>query len=81
VNVESEIRQFVNEEVLDGTTDSADPLADGLLDSLAIEQLIAFVEEQYGVVFEDDELVAENFPNLATVALLVESKMTAAAEG
>ena len=62
---------------MDGETTGGDPIADGLLDSLALEQLIAFAEEQYDVMFEDEYLVAENFTDLKAVAGLVESKISA----
>ncbi|MEY2450822.1 MAG: hypothetical protein QOD92_396 [Acidimicrobiaceae bacterium] len=66
------IRRFV-----DGLTDEpadGDPLAEGLLDSLAIEQLIAFLEDDFDIVFEDEELVAEHFMSIHTVVELVETK-------
>lgn len=78
MSIETQIRQFIVEEILDGEAPVDDALAAGLLDSLAIEQLIAFVEEEYGVTFEDDELVAENFASIPTVAGLVESKQAVA---
>jgi acyl carrier protein len=77
VNIEGEIRDFVNEEILGGEPLNGDPLADGMLDSLALEQLIAFVEERYDVMFEDEDLVAENFTDLRAVAGLIHIKMNA----
>jgi acyl carrier protein len=75
MSVETQIREFISEEILEGLeTETGDPLAEGLLDSLAVEQLIAFVEEEYAVVFEDEELVAENFASIPTVAGIVEAK-------
>ena len=68
------IQRFVEDQLLDGGSMDGDPLATGLLDSLSIEQLIAFVEETYDIAFEDEELIAENFANIETVARLVDDK-------
>ena len=73
-DVQTSLRQFIEQEILEEESPVADPLAEGLLDSLAVEQLIAYIEEEYGVTLDDDELVAENFASLAIVADLVESK-------
>ena len=53
---------------------SRDPLADGLLDSLAIEQLISFLEQQFALELADEDLVAANFTSVDRVAALVEMK-------
>ena len=66
------IRRFIDD-LTDEPADG-DPLADGLLDSLAIEQLIAFLEEDFDIEFEDEELVAERFLSIDTVVELVETK-------
>jgi acyl carrier protein len=71
-----EIRRFIEMDLLDGA-ETGDPFADGMLDSLAIEQLIAFLEEKYRLTFDDDELVAENFASIDAVAALVDRKRKA----
>jgi acyl carrier protein len=73
-DIERKLREFIEQEILEEESPVEDPLAAGLLDSLAIEQLIAYVEEEYGVMFDDEELVAENFASIPVVAGLVESK-------
>jgi hypothetical protein len=75
VNTTKRIRRFVDGNLLDAALPvGVDPLADGLLDSLAIEQLIAFLEESFDLEFEDEELVAENFASIETVATFVDAK-------
>jgi acyl carrier protein len=73
-DIERNLRQFIEQEILEEESPVEDPLAAGLLDSLAVEQLIAYIEEEYGVMFADEELVAENFASLGVVAGLVETK-------
>ncbi len=80
MNVDQQIRQYIGNELLDGAEVSGDPLAEGMLDSLAIEQLIGYIEDEFGVLFEDEELVAENFVSVSTVVNLVEEKLKAGAE-
>jgi acyl carrier protein len=70
--VRTRIRAYVVGEL---TPDAAsrDPLADGLLDSLAISQLVAFLEDEFDVALDDADLVAANFESLDAVAALVEA--------
>ena len=67
------IRGFVLDELAEGRP-SRDPLADGLLDSLAIGQLVAFCEEEFGISLDDGAVTAEHFESLDAVTALVESK-------
>jgi len=73
VRTRSTIRRFIVVELLEERP-AGDPLAEDLLDSLAIEQLVAFCEEEFGVAFEDADLVAENFESLGAVTALVDRK-------
>jgi acyl carrier protein len=81
VRTEKQITRFIEDELLDGAVSPADPLAAGALDSLAVETLIAFLSERYGISFADDEVVAENFSSIAELAALVDAKCLAAAGG
>ncbi len=67
------MQAFIEEALLDRPVDG-DPLAEGLLDSLAIEQLLVFIEDELGVVLEDEEITPDAFSSLAAVAALVERK-------
>jgi hypothetical protein len=80
MKIAKQIRRFVDRELLShGLPVGLDPLAEGLLDSLAVEQLIAYLEESFDIVFEDEELIAENFGSIETVARLVDDKRKARA--
>ena len=67
------IERFIDDRLLEGPS-GGDPLGQGLLDSLAIEQLIAFLEEHFTIQFSDDELVPENFESVPLLAALVDRK-------
>ncbi len=73
------IRAFIDESLLDEPHPGEDALADLDLDSLAIEQIIDFLEEEYGILFSDEELVRETFATVPVLAELVDRKRAAAA--
>jgi acyl carrier protein len=78
VKTSKHIRRFVDDLVEEPVGKHEDPLALGLLDSLAIEQLITHLEEEFRIEFDDEELVWENFATIDTVAVLVDDKRRAA---
>jgi acyl carrier protein len=75
MTISGQIRRFLLRDVLEGMATVDDPLAAGLIDSLGMEQLIAFLEGRYSVRFEQNELATSNFANLDVLATLVGSKM------
>jgi acyl carrier protein len=54
-----------------------DIIGEGLVDSLAIFKLIAFVEETFGVTIAPDEVLLENFQTLRAVRNLIVKKLPA----
>ncbi len=67
------MRAFINEALLDEPFEG-DPLAEGRLDSLALEQLLVFIEDDLGVLIDDEEITPDTFSSLDAVASLVEAK-------
>jgi acyl carrier protein len=49
-------------------------LIGNILDSMAVTNLILALEEHFGFSFEDDELSAEAFETVASLAALVQHK-------
>jgi acyl carrier protein len=74
------IRLHIKRDILEGRAKTRDPLAAQELDSLDLEQLVSFLEERFGVSFQDDELVAENFASINVLAQFVEKKRKARKE-
>ena len=77
--IEDRIRLFIREELHhpDEPLARDDPLIErGVLDSLGIMNLVTFVESEYGVTVEDEELVPEHFNTIGDVADLVRTKRT-----
>ena len=52
-------------------------IEDGVIDSLGIMTLIAYVEEQFGARIRPEDVVVENFNSVAAIARLVGQRMAA----
>ena len=52
-----------------------DLLEQGIIDSLGLMKLIAFMEETFNIKIIDDEIVPENFQSLNRMVTLVEQQM------
>lgn len=81
--LKSEIKEFIVENFLfgeggDTLSDSQSLVEAGLIDSLGVAELVAFIESRYGVVAADDELIPDNFDSIERVAAFVEKKSTPA---
>lgn len=46
----------------------------GVLDSMGIFEVISFLESQYGIQIEDQDIVPDNFESLKSIAKLVAAK-------
>ena len=59
-----EIRDFIVENFLFGDTnglgEDSSFLETGIVDSTGILELVSFIEETYGILIEDEELIPEN---------------------
>ncbi|GGN95310.1 hypothetical protein GCM10010112_85440 [Actinoplanes lobatus] len=58
------------------TLDAATPLLGSLpeLDSMAVLEIVAGVEERFGISVDDDEVTAELFETLGSLAAFVDEK-------
>lgn len=65
---------IVGELIEEGLYAGGDPLAAGAVDSLGVEQLVTYVEEEFGVRLGDEDVVEENFESVPALAALVDSK-------
>ena len=74
MSTDQQITQFIESELLESSALTFDPLATGMLDSLACEVLIAWVEETFEISLSDEDLVAENFANVEALSALVDTK-------
>ena len=79
-SVEKDVREFILENFLFGdesrmpdTTESL--LEADLIDSTGILQLIAFLEQTFGIRVEDAEIVPENLDSLDNIGRFLGSKL------
>jgi acyl carrier protein len=57
------------------TLENTDPLLEsGLIDSMGVLDLVAFIEAEFKVTVDDEELTPDNFQNIARIAAFVEKK-------
>lgn len=77
--IEDEIRAFIVETFLFG--DESRPVAthdslieNGFVDSTGILELVAFIEDRFGIKVADDEIVPENLDTVAQAAAFVARK-------
>ena len=71
------IRGFLAEIVDDWTDDVGDGdnlFSTGLLDSLAIHEMVGFLEDEFGVEFSDADLAVDNFASVDAMLATVERK-------
>jgi acyl carrier protein len=54
-----------------------DLLKQGFLDSIAIMEIVGFIEQAFGFPVEGDEVTVDNFQSLASMTRLVERKLEA----
>jgi len=81
MSLNQELLRFVRSEVAaggdDATIDENTQLIDsGVIDSMALMRLIAFVEERANVRIPDEEVLPENFQSISDIESLVDRLTT-----
>lgn len=82
-NVKQSIRDFIETSFLfregrENLADGESLLDAGLIDSTGILELVSFLESEFGILVQDDEIVPENLDSVNQIAAYVESKQVAA---
>ena len=78
--MEKTILNYLNEQLLDNDIDedldgNTDLLGSGILDSLGMVQLIAFVEKEFDIKVEPEDMVIENFMDVNSVCTYISGKL------
>ena len=64
MSLQEDIRSFIVDNFLfgdeGGLSNDSSFVKEGIVDSTGILQLVAFIQEQYMIAVEDDELIPEN---------------------
>ena len=79
MNENQSLEKFIVQEIMVGDQDaSLSPdeslIESGIVDSLGILRLVAFIEENFSVVVDDIDVVPENFETINAMNALVERK-------
>jgi acyl carrier protein len=73
-----ELRDFIVENFLFGEevgfSDADSFLRQGIIDSTGVVEIIAFIEEHYGIKVEDDEIVPDNLDSIEKLSGFIERK-------
>lgn len=79
MKIEQEIKKFLQEhllmeEELNDLSDEDSLLEKGIIDSTGILDLVSFIEENYGIKIDDEELLPESFDSLKAIAQFIKEK-------
>ncbi len=76
-NIET-INQFIVDNFLFGDgaklADDTPLFEKGIIDSTGVLELIAFIEDNFNIVFKDDEIIQDNFSSLSAIEKFLQSK-------
>jgi len=77
-NLKSRIRGFIVENFLFGNADSLEDktsfLEEGIIDSTGVLELVTYLEEEFDITIEDEELIPENLDSINNVNAFLETK-------
>ncbi len=84
-SIEIELRKYILDKLLFGRTEvvlSGDTsfLESGIIDSTGVLELVSFLEEQFHVKVEDEDLIPANLDSINAITRFVESKRTGSAK-
>lgn len=79
-SVKSQIREFIVENFMfgsdEGLEDDTSFLDEGIIDSTGILELVDFLEEEFAIEIEDDDLVPENLDSLNNLDRYLNQKIS-----
>ncbi len=74
------IREHIGKEFLKGKSvpdDETNLIEDEIIDSLGIFMLVAFIEEEFKISVDPEDIVIENFETVSALSRLVDSRLDA----
>ena len=75
----SKIKAFIIENFLfgnaNGLEDGTSFLEEGIIDSTGILELVTYLEEEFDITIEDEELIPENLDSINNVVAYLEKKL------
>jgi acyl carrier protein len=81
MSIKDSVRQFIRENFYvgnpDALADNASLLEHGIVDSTGILEVVAFLENTFGIQVADADMVPENLDTIAGIVAFVERKRPA----
>ena len=78
MSISEEVEQFILGELVADEISEIEPdedlLAAGIVDSFGLQQLLAFIQERYGVSVDPSELTPANFQTLRNIEAFVQAQ-------
>ena len=79
MNTKDVLKTFIKSELvadqgLPSIDENESLLENGIIDSLAIMKLLAFIEKEFMVKVSDEDLMPENFNTIASIVRLIEKQ-------
>lgn len=80
ISIQESVRRFIEERFLAGAglesvQEDESFLENGIIDSTGVMELVAFLEETFGIRVEDEDLVPENLDSIQAVVAYLGRKM------
>lgn len=76
--IKTKIRSFIIENFLfgddNGLKDDTSFLDEGIIDSTGVLELVTYLEEEFEIEVEDEELIPENLDSINNIAVYLEGK-------
>jgi len=81
ISIREKVYQFIREMFLAGAglesvQEDESFLENGIIDSTGVMELVAFLEDTFGITVEDEELIPENLDSINNVVAYLERKTT-----
>jgi acyl carrier protein len=78
MSIRDQVHQFITTNFyvpdLQALADETSFLDTGIIDSTGVLELVGYLQEQFGVVLEDGEIVPENLDSVANIVGLIQRK-------
>lgn len=86
MDLEPIIREFIAVNLLYSNNgyryhDEASFLEEGIVDSVGVMELVAFVEERFKITVLDEDIVPDNFDSVSRLAAYVERSLKSSVQG
>lgn len=80
MDISQEIERFITGDLARGKSGNglqadASLIERGVIDSMAILQLVAFIEDRYSVKVEDSEITVDNFETIQAMSEMIQKKL------